>query len=150
MDTIYYDKELDIEGTSDELFAEGTRYYENCSDEKILKIVDILRKENRTDDANRVLYTLESEQAIRAGKTDVGVMKLGIMDDLYSIYDKQDGNDEIELFHEHGADKIVLQVSGPDYLACSSMDVAELMQISSEEFDKFVNETCYYNKEEIE
>lgn len=143
----YYDSDLGIDGTADELASFAERYTDDYSDEALLKIIEILRGEKKEKNAMRVEFELESRHERQLGKRDLGRLKLWAMDGMYCLIDdEQDGNIELTLINDtKRINHLIMHVqrdSGETATSCISWD--EFRDMTADDFEKRMNEVVFY------
>ena len=144
----YYDAELGIDGTADELCSWAERYTDDYSDEALEKIITILQAEGKTAKAKRIEYELESRREVNANKFDLGRIKLWALDGMYELVDHSEETYHLNVYYEQN--KILIHVEtvdddpGEDPRSNTiSMPLDDFLNLTSEDFERIVNE-CYF------
>lgn len=145
MDARYYNSQLSIDGTADELASMAERYTDDYSDESIESIIKILHNEGKNDKAQRVAFELESRREVNANKFDLGRIKLWALDGMYQLVDLDEETYHLEVLSERG--QIVISVTTQDDKTnAATFSLDEFLGFSSDDFEKAVNATIFYAK----
>lgn len=145
MDARYYNSQLSIDGTADELASMAERYTDDYSDESIESIIKILHNEGKNDKAQRVAFELESRREVNANKFDLGRIKLWALDGMYQLVDLDEETYHLDVLSERG--QIVISVTTQDDKTnAATFSLDEFLGFSSDDFEKAVNATIFYAK----
>lgn len=145
MDARYYNSQLSIDGTADELASMAERYTDDYSDEALESIIKILRDEGKDDKAQRVAFELESRREVNANKFDLGRIKLWALDGMYQLVDLDEETYHLDVLSERG--QIVISViTQDDRTNAATFSLDEFLEFSSDDFEKAVNATIFYAK----
>lgn len=145
MDARYYNSQLSIDGTADELASMAERYTDDYSDEALESIITILRDEGKDDKAQRVAFELESRREVNANKFDLGRIKLWALDGMYQLVDLDEETYHLDVLSERG--QIVISViTQDDRTNAATFSLDEFLEFSSDDFEKAVNATIFYAK----
>lgn len=145
MDARYYNSQLSIDGTADELASMAERYTDDYSDESLESIIKILHNEGKNDKAQRVAFELESRREVNANKFDLGRIKLWALDGMYQLVDLDEETYHLEVLSERG--QIVISVTTQDDKTnAATFSLDEFLGFSSDDFEKAVNATIFYAK----
>ncbi|MGN0414453.1 MAG: hypothetical protein ACI4FX_03050 [Agathobacter sp.] len=149
METRYFEKKLDLDGTADELFIQARNGYIS-EPEALHRVAEILTLEGKSDKAERVGYMEEREKE-DGSLYSVAGMKLDFMDGVSG------GCDEVQI--EEGLYLSVMfepcnqtvcvslrYIDGEDISVVSRpLTLNEFKRMSREDFDRLVNYIYYYN-----
>lgn len=154
----YYEPQFEIDGTAEELFVQARNGYIENPD-ALHRISEILTLENMTEEAERVGYMEEREREDGNNLYSVAQMKLDMLDGHGGIDDVAiaDGVN-LTVMYEPNNDTVAWQVSqiaeeGNEEVyseASNSISFDEFKAMSQQDFERIVNETMYYNMNEIE
>lgn len=154
----YYEPDLDLDGTAEELFVQARNGYIENPD-ALHRLVEILEQENRAEEAERVRYMEEREREEDTDLYSVAQMKLDFMDGIGGIDDVaiEDGLN-LSVMYEPSNDNVVVSLSrmeqdgNEDVLStgAASMTLDEFKQMSRADFERFVGEVNAYNMVEQE
>lgn len=140
----YYDSALGIDGTADDLARFATQYADDYSDEAFLKIIKILNGEGRDKDAKRVAFELESRMEKRAGKRDLGRLKLWALDGMFNLIDDQDeGAFFLRVFESMGY-IIISTERHTGECGVNRITLDEFLEMDVDTFEHLINETNFY------
>lgn len=140
----YYDSSLGIDGTAAELARYATQYADDYSNEAFLKIIDILKREGRVEDAKRVAFEVESRMEKSAGKRDLGRLKLWAMDGMFNLIDDQDeGNFFLRVFENNGY-VIISTERYTGECGVNRITLDEFYEMDVDTFENLINETNFY------
>ena len=154
----YYEPDLDLDGTAEELFTQARNGYIENPD-ALHRLTEILEQENRAEEAERVRYMEEREREEDTSLYSVAQMKLDFMDGIGGIDDVsiEDGLN-LSVMYEPSNDSVVVSLSrmeqdgNEDVLStgAASMTLDEFKQMSRADFERFVGEVNAYNMVEQE
>lgn len=154
----YYEPDLDLDGTAEELFTQARNGYIENPD-ALHRLAEILEQENRAEEAERVRYMEEREREEDTNLYSVAQMKLDFMDGIGGIDDVsiEDGLN-LSVMYEPSNDSVVVSLSrmeqdgNEDVLStgAASMTLDEFKQMSRADFERFVGEVNAYNMVEQE
>lgn len=154
----YYEPDLDLDGTAEELFTQARNGYIENPD-ALHRLAEILEQENRAEEAERVRYMEEREREEDTSLYSVAQMKLDFMDGIGGIDDVsiEDGLN-LSVMYEPSNDSVVVSLSrmeqdgNEDVLStgAASMTLDEFKQMSRADFERFVGEVNAYNMVEQE
>lgn len=154
----YYEPDLDLDGTAEELFVQARNGYIENPD-ALHRLAEILEQENRAEEAERVRYMEEREREEDTDLYSVAQMKLDFMDGIGGINDVaiEDGL-KLSVMYEPSNDNVVVSLSrmeqdgNEDVLSTGavSMTLDEFKQMSRADFERFVGEVNAYNMVEQE
>lgn len=154
----YYEPDLDLDGTAEELFVQARNGYIENPD-ALHRLAEILEQENRAEEAERVRYMEEREREEDTDFYSVAQMKLDFMDGIGGIDDVaiEDGLN-LSVMYEPSNDNVVVSLSrmeqdgNEDVLStgAASMTLDEFKQMSRADFERFVGEVNFYNMVEQE
>jgi hypothetical protein len=154
----YYEPELNIDGTADELFIEA-RYGYVENPEALRRIAEILKQEGKDEEAERVGYMAEKENE-DTSLYSVAQMKLDFMDGQYTGVDDVAISEGLNLsvIYETRDNAVIVSLSRLDveddanvlYTGTASMTFEEFKAMNRADFDRFVNEVNAYNMVEQE
>lgn len=140
----YYDSSLGIDGTATELARYATQYADDYSDGAFPEIINILKREGKTKDAQRVVFELESRVEKKAGKRDLGRIKLWAMDGMFNLIDDQDeGNFFLRAF-ESGGHVIISTERHTGECGVNRITLDEFYEMDADTFENLINETNFY------
>ncbi|BAL01902.1 hypothetical protein OBV_p-00470 (plasmid) [Oscillibacter valericigenes Sjm18-20] len=153
----YYEPELQIDGTAEELFLQARNGYMN-NPQALDRLKEILDAENRIDEAQRVGFMADREREAGDFSYSVAAMKLDALDGIYELADgvkiRDDGSLRLSVTHENGQIAIFLAAYGdgdePDRTGVNTISDAEFLAMSRADFERFVNETFAYSMQEVE
>lgn len=149
MKICYYDAAFGIDGTAEDLFGYATRYTDDYTDEGLLKIIDILTKEGKTEEAQFVNFELESRKENESGVRDLGRLKVWAADGQYLLIDEED-HDAFFLTLVSGNGLMIFSVTGKIYAEeeprtnILQMPLEEFYKLNAEEFERIVNSVWFY------
>lgn len=146
MDARYYNSQLSIDGTADELASMAERYTDDYSDEALESIIKILRDEGKDDKAQRVAFELESRCEVNANKFDLGRIKLWALDGMYQLVDLDEETYHLEVLSERGQSCVISVTTQDDRANAATFSLDEFLGFSSDDFEKAVNATIFYAK----
>lgn len=154
----YYEPDLDLDGTAEELFTQARNGYIENPD-ALHRLAEILEQENRVEEAERVRYMEEREREEDTSLYSVAQMKLDFMDGIGGIDDVsiEDGLN-LSVMYEPSNNSVVVSLSrmeqdgNEDVLStgAASMTLDEFKQMSRADFERFVGEVNAYNMVEQE
>jgi len=154
----YYEPELEIDGTADELFIQARNNYVE-DPEALHRISEILDQEGKTEEAERVRYMEQREREDREPYS-VGQMKLDFMDGLHGGVDDVEISDGLRMTvtYEKRDDTVVISLDRMDsteeadvrYSGANSIPLSEFKTFTKKDFDSFVGQTLAYNMLEVE
>lgn len=154
----YYEPDLDLDGTAEELFVQARNGYIENPD-ALHRLAEILEQESRAEEAERVRYMEEREREEDTDLYSVAQMKLDFMDGIGGIDDVaiEDGLN-LSVMYEPSNNNVVVSLSrmeqdgNEDVLStgAASMTLDEFKQMSRADFERFVGEVNAYNMEEQE
>ncbi len=162
----YYDHRFDFHHTADELFEQVKNNYIDNVD-ALAKISEILRSENRNDDADLVnLYIDEINEAKEHDDYNVARMKIdfigsreygrstgGGLDD-FTLNEDADGRSSLTVFYEPSNDTVLISVNelsaDSEGTGATSIPLNEFLKYSRDDFDRTVGEIISYGMERTE
>lgn len=145
----YYDKDLDIDGSADELFIQARNGYISNID-ALRKIEEILRGENKYEQAEYVGILREIEEFSQSGKNPMfPQFKKDILDGCGSEEVRLRDGLSLNVLNDRGEIAISLQEAPTDDFPCgrcggSSIPVERFMKLNAKEFDELVNSLYAY------
>lgn len=152
----YYEPELDLNGTSEELYIQaGNGYIEDP--DALRRIAEILEQEGRSEQAERVRYMEEREREENTHLYSVAQMKLDFMDKTGGIDSVEIGDGlNLSVSYEPQGDNVVVSLSrtwrdgDEDVLSTGTagMSLEEFKNMNRADFERFVGEVNAYNMEE--
>ncbi len=148
MELRYYEPELDLDGTSDELYTQARNGYIENPD-ALHRIAEILGQEGKEELAERARYMEEREREENAQAYSVAQMKLDFMDGVGGIDSVEIGDGlNLTVQYEPRNDKVVVSLSrswmdGNENVLSSGtagMGLDEFKEMSQVDFERFVGE----------
>lgn len=163
MENRYYEPELDLDGTAEELYTQARNgHIENPY--ALTRIQDILLAEQKPDLARRVGYMKEREEELQADPDaafTVGQLKLDYLDGFHAgVEDSKDGEFLIDILFEQERETVILHAKtskedGADgsmvtLEATASLPFPDFEEMDREAFGKWAGNAIYYNLQETD
>lgn len=149
METRYYEPNLDLDGTADELFIQARNGYIS-SPEALHRVAEFLTLEDKTDKAERVRFMEEREKE-DGSQYSVAGMKLDFMDGVNGGCDEVEIGDGLYLsvMFEPSNQSVCVSlrhIDGEDVsVGATALPLDEFKRMSRADFESLTGQIFYYN-----
>lgn len=149
----YYEPELDLDGTADEIFIQARNGYIKSS-EVLGRIQEILTAENKMEEAQYVGILKEIAEEDGTESYSLGTMKKDCLDGMYELIGNAPINDDGTLllsvcFEEAGYYNVIVSLIEENNDSIShgvgSLSKEEFLRMTPKEFDGFVGQVYGLN-----